>query len=69
MKLKDFIQAFPNLNIKEVMDSSDWLKASLTDLYNKVEMISLNYNLDDVKPDQIQPLINELKSVMEVLKR
>ncbi len=69
MKIKDFVTAFPNITLKEVMDSSDSLKSALVDMYNKIEMISLNYNLDDLHQDQVQWLVNEVKDLILVIKR
>lgn len=69
MKIKDFVQTFPNITIKEIADNSDTLRSGLLDMYNKVEMISLNYNLDDLHQDQIQSLVNEIKDLVFIIKR
>ena len=69
MKIKDFVHTFPNITIKEIADNSDTLRSGLLDMYNKVEMISLNYNLDDLHQDQIQSLVNEIKDLVLIIKR
>jgi hypothetical protein len=54
MNIKDFITAFPDISLQEVMNNSDSIKTTLVDMYNKIEMISLNYKLDEMPQDQVQ---------------
>jgi hypothetical protein len=41
----------------------------LVDMYNKIEMISLNYKLDELPQDQVQWLVNEVKELISVIRR
>ncbi len=69
MHIKDFVHAFPNISLRDMFENSDTLKSELLWMYNKIEMIWLNYNLDDLHQDQIRSLIQDISEVVALIKK
>lgn len=69
LELREFIQKFPDVTLADMYDSREMLKDDLNQLYTGLQKISDNYNFDDLKPDQITPLLNDMKEIVKIVKK
>ncbi len=69
LQLREFIQKFPDVTLADMYDSREMLKDDLNQLYTRLQEISDNYNFDDLKPDQITPLLKDVQELVKIVKK
>ncbi len=69
MDLKDFIQKFPAVTLEEINDNGGALKEDLMKIYTTLEDIGNEYDFDNLTPDEMTPLLNKVREVIDVMKK